>query len=106
MRLARAITPLALLAATLGGCAFTTGHVDLRYEPAPDRKSPLSTIPPRVVTVKVEDARPATERDRVGDKRNNLGTVTAHATPHLGQPASATVRVPPLGTLWLANVRG
>ena len=77
MRLARALIPLALVAAMLGGCAFTTSHVDLRYEPAPDRKSPLSTIPPRVVTVKVEDARPAAERDRVGDKRNNLGTITA-----------------------------
>jgi len=41
-----------------------------------------------------------------GSGVGNLGTVTAHATPHMGQPASATVRVPPLATLWLANTRG
>ena len=41
-----------------------------------------------------------------GSGVGNLGTVTAHATPHLGQPASATVRIPPMATLWLASVRG
>jgi hypothetical protein len=76
MRMAPALV-LLLLAAALPGCAFTTGHVALRYEPSPERKSPLSTIPPRTVAVTVEDRRPAAERDRVGDKRNNLGMVTA-----------------------------
>ena len=38
-----------------------------------------------------------------GSGVGNLGTVTAHANPHHGQPASASVRVPPLGTLWLAS---
>ncbi len=40
-----------------------------------------------------------------GSGVGNLGTVTAHANPHQGQPASATLRVPPLGTLWLASPR-
>ena len=30
-----------------------------------------------------------------GSGVGNLGTVTAHANPHQGQPASATLRVPP-----------
>ena len=38
-----------------------------------------------------------------GSGVGNLGTVTAHPNPHQGQPASATLRVPPLGTLWLAS---
>ena len=38
-----------------------------------------------------------------GSGVGNLGTVTAHPNPHHGQPASASVRVPPLGTLWLAS---
>ncbi len=38
-----------------------------------------------------------------GSGVGNLGTVTAHANEHAGQPASASVRVPPLGSLWLAR---
>ncbi len=38
-----------------------------------------------------------------GSGVGNLGTITAHATPYAGQPASATVRVPPLGTLWMSG---
>ena len=40
-----------------------------------------------------------------GSGVGNLGTVTAHKTPHQGQPASATLRVPPLATLWLTTSR-
>ncbi|WP_051706017.1 1,4-alpha-glucan branching protein GlgB [Nocardioides aequoreus] len=36
-----------------------------------------------------------------GSGVGNLGTVTAHGEPHQGQPASASLRVPPLGTVWL-----
>jgi 1,4-alpha-glucan branching enzyme len=36
-----------------------------------------------------------------GSGVGNLGTVTADAGPWQGMPASATVRVPPLGALWL-----
>jgi 1,4-alpha-glucan branching enzyme len=32
----------------------------------------------------------------------NMGRVVAESVPHLGQPASATLRVPPLGTVWLS----
>ncbi len=40
-----------------------------------------------------------------GSGVGNLGTVTAHETPHGGQPASVRLRVPPLGTLWLTSQR-
>jgi 1,4-alpha-glucan branching enzyme len=36
-----------------------------------------------------------------GSGVGNLGTVTATAQPYGDQPASATLRLPPLGTLWL-----
>ena len=36
-----------------------------------------------------------------GSGVGNLGTITAVAEPHQGQPASATLVVPPLATLWL-----
>jgi uncharacterized lipoprotein YajG len=74
------ISPLAasLLAGILAsGCAFTTARLALDYQPTPGKKSPLSTIPPRVVALTVNDERPADERDRVGDKKNGLGMVTA-----------------------------
>lgn len=38
-----------------------------------------------------------------GSGVGNLGTVTAHGEPHQGQPASASVRVPPLGTVWFRH---
>jgi uncharacterized lipoprotein YajG len=59
------------------GCAFTTARLALDYQPAPGKKSPLSAIPPRVVALTVNDERPADERDRVGNKKNSLGMVTA-----------------------------
>ncbi|MQA85988.1 MAG: 1,4-alpha-glucan branching protein GlgB [Streptosporangiales bacterium] len=37
-----------------------------------------------------------------GSGVGNLGLVQAHPEPRHGQPASTTLRVPPLGTLWLA----
>jgi 1,4-alpha-glucan branching enzyme len=37
-----------------------------------------------------------------GSGVGNLGTVTAHPDPYFGQPASTTLRLPPLATLWLA----
>jgi 1,4-alpha-glucan branching enzyme len=36
-----------------------------------------------------------------GSNVGNLGTVHARAEPAFGQPASATLRLPPLGALWL-----
>jgi 1,4-alpha-glucan branching enzyme len=43
-----------------------------------------------------------TDAERYGGSGvGNLGSVEAVAEPHQGQPASATLRVPPLGTLWL-----
>jgi 1,4-alpha-glucan branching enzyme len=41
--------------------------------------------------------------DYGGSGVGNLGTVTAEPVPWHGQPASAALRVPPLGALWLAR---
>ncbi|HET7386095.1 MAG TPA: 1,4-alpha-glucan branching protein GlgB [Nocardioidaceae bacterium] len=41
--------------------------------------------------------------DYAGSGVGNLGTVEAADEPWHGQPASATVRVPPLGALWLTH---
>jgi 1,4-alpha-glucan branching enzyme len=40
-----------------------------------------------------------------GSGVGNLGTVTAHESPYGGQSASARLRIPPLGTLWLSSHR-
>jgi 1,4-alpha-glucan branching enzyme len=40
-----------------------------------------------------------------GSGVGNLGSVTAEEEPWHGQPASATVRVPPLGAVWLTRSR-
>jgi 1,4-alpha-glucan branching enzyme len=40
-----------------------------------------------------------------GSGVGNLGTVTAHEGYHQGQPANATLRVPPMATLWLRSNR-
>ncbi len=40
-----------------------------------------------------------------GSDVGNLGRITASATTWHGRPASATLRLPPLGTLWLRPVR-
>jgi 1,4-alpha-glucan branching enzyme len=40
-----------------------------------------------------------------GSGVGNLGAVTALEEPHFGQPASTTLRLPPLATLWLAPSR-
>lgn len=67
----------ALLLLPLTGCALTTAHLDLEYRPEPGTRSPLSAIKPMTIALAVEDQRPPGERNRVGDKRNNLGMVTA-----------------------------
>jgi len=41
-----------------------------------------------------------------GSGVGNLGAVAADDEPYFGQPASATLRLPPLGTLWLAPSAG
>lgn len=58
-----------------GGCAFTTANVDISY--MPETKSPLMTIKPITIALQVEDQRNPEEQDRVGDRKNNLGMVTA-----------------------------
>lgn len=61
----------------LPGCALTTAHVNPDYTPEPGKRSPLSTINPLTISIQVEDQRASWERDRVGDKKNNFGSVTA-----------------------------
>jgi uncharacterized lipoprotein YajG len=59
----------------LSGCAFTTAHVNLSY--SPDSKSPLMTIETKRVALQVEDHRPPEEKDKIGNKKNGFGMVTA-----------------------------
>jgi uncharacterized lipoprotein YajG len=65
-----------LLAAALlllGGCAFTTGHVDLAYQPTTQATTLATPESPRVAVV-VTDKRPT---QVVGQKINGLGMRTA-----------------------------
>jgi hypothetical protein len=71
-----AILPLLFLI-TLSGCAFSAAHVRPDYTPETGKKSPLSTISPLAISILVEDQRNPGERDRVGDKKNGFGSVTA-----------------------------
>lgn len=68
---------LLVLTATVSGCAFTTARVDLAYRPEAAQKIPLSTMQPLVLAVQVEDQRAPSEQDRVGNKRNSFGHITA-----------------------------
>jgi hypothetical protein len=66
-----------LCALFLPGCAFTDAHVNPGYLVEPGKRSPLGTIPPMAISIQVEDQRNLSEQDRVGDKKNNFGSVTA-----------------------------
>jgi len=68
---------LFVLTATVSGCAFTTAQVNLAYKPEAAQKSPLSTIKPLVFAIQIDDQRDTNERDRVGNKRNGFGAITA-----------------------------
>ena len=59
----------------LSGCALTTAKLDLGYMPT--SKSPLMTVEPMNAVLEVMDQRDPNERDRVGDKKNMYGMVTA-----------------------------
>lgn len=59
----------------LSGCAFTTAKLDLGY--LPTSESPLATIKPMNFALEIKDQRNIDERDRVGDKKNSYGMVTA-----------------------------
>lgn len=63
----------------LTGCAWTPARLNLAYSPVPGKKSPLSTVKPMSIALEVQDQRDPTERDRVGDKKNGWGMVTAKA---------------------------
>jgi len=76
-RRTRALCIVSIILLSVSGCAFTTATVDLNYTPEATRKSPLETVSPIRVAVKVEDQRAADEQDRVGVKKNMYGMVTA-----------------------------
>lgn len=59
----------------LSGCALTTAKLDLGY--LPTSESPLATIKPMNFALEIKDQRNPDERDRVGDKKNSYGMVTA-----------------------------
>jgi hypothetical protein len=61
----------------LPGCAFMDAHVNPEFSMEPGKRSPLGTIAPMAISIQVEDQRSPFEQDRVGDKKNNFGSVTA-----------------------------
>src|SRR5208337_267057 len=77
----------ALLAVTLlmfSGCAFTTGHVDLAYQPTTHATKLASPESPRV-TVVVTDKRPT---QIVGQKINGFGMKTADIVSNTDVPGT------------------
>jgi hypothetical protein len=66
-----------LFSVALPGCALTDAHVNPGFTPEPGKKSPLSTINSLAISIQVEDQRNPAEQDRVGDKKNGFGSVTA-----------------------------
>jgi uncharacterized lipoprotein YajG len=59
------------------GCALSNAHVKLAYNADPATRSPLSELKPMTIALQMEDQREASERDRVGDRINGFGQVTA-----------------------------
>lgn len=57
-----------LLAAGASGCISTKSQLDLEYRPESGAKSPLSTIQPLVLSIRIDDHRDNNERDRVGTR--------------------------------------
>jgi uncharacterized lipoprotein YajG len=72
---------IGVLGVLASGCAFSTANVDLAYKRDPATKSPLATVKPVKIALLVEDQRPITERETVGNKKNGLGMVTASVKP-------------------------
>jgi uncharacterized lipoprotein YehR (DUF1307 family) len=66
-----------LFSIALAGCALTDAHVNPGFTPESGKRSPLSTISSLAISIQVEDQRNPGEQDRVGDKKNNFGSVTA-----------------------------
>jgi uncharacterized lipoprotein YajG len=64
----------------VSGCAFSTANVDLAYQPEAGSKSPLATLSPMKIALQVDDERPTSERESVGNKRNGFGSITASVT--------------------------
>ena len=67
---------LALLS-LLSGCVLMTADVTPQYQVDPTRKRPLGSVTPLNLAVTVEDQRPDGEQDRVGNRRNGYGGVSA-----------------------------
>jgi hypothetical protein len=71
-----------LVAALTTGCAFSTARVNMQYQPVAGSKSPLSELKPITIALQVEDKRDPAYSDRLGDKRNGFGQVTASIQPN------------------------
>jgi len=79
----RAIAVLFAAILPLSGCALTTGHVDLTYEPMAETTKVARPNSPHV-TVEVLDKRPT---QAVGQKINGLGMKSADIVPNSDVPA-------------------
>lgn len=76
-----------LCAIVLSGCAVMDAHVNPGYAVEAGKKSPLSTIAPLTIAITVDDQRPYYEQDRVGNKRDGLGSISAKVISDTPPPA-------------------
>jgi uncharacterized lipoprotein YajG len=70
----------------ISGCATMTASIDPNYNPQPGSTSPLQTIRPLNIVLQVEDQRPSSEQNRLGDRRNGFGNVMAGVNSNRSAP--------------------
>jgi uncharacterized lipoprotein len=73
LKFARGILSSFLAVLLSSGCALTTYEAEIGLDPETMVKSPLSTIEPLKVDLKVQDNRNPAERDKIGMKKNTYG---------------------------------
>ncbi len=79
-----------LLGLATSGCVHMNAEVQPSYSSDPARKSPLQSVPSTQVALDVEDHRTESERDRVGNRRNGYGGVSASV--QAGKPVTDIFR--------------
>ena len=86
-RTARLSFAVFLLLSTLWGCTTMRADLDLGYQPEPTANSPLSSLAPMTVQLRVEDKRVFEEKNRVGNKENKFSMIPAPILSNREPPA-------------------